>query len=86
MAQEEKTYEYDFFDRIVSIKIGNKIVESYEYSDDGKTVVYRNGGATKSDRKLVQNIDDFGRRKTLKLYHQSFTSDYVFCFMIRLHK
>lgn len=61
LAQEEKTYEYDFFDRIVSIKIGNKVLESYEYSDDGKTVVYRNGGATKSDRKIIQKLDDYGK-------------------------
>ena len=35
---------------------------------------------------ICQYMDDFGRSKTLKLYHQSFISDYVFCFMIWLYK
>ena len=61
LAQEEKTYEYDSFDRLKQVKIGNVITESYEYFENGKKVIFKDGETQQTDGKLTQNLDDFGQ-------------------------
>ena len=58
LAQEEKIYNYDSFDRLISVKTGGIVTEQYEYIDNGKIVIFKDGNT--QEKKLTQNLDNFG--------------------------
>ncbi len=58
----EKEYEYDRLDRLTRVNVAGQIIESYDYSNYGKKVVFTDG----KNNDYVYSLDAFGRLKNEK--------------------